>query len=124
MHTEPATDPDEMAELAATCWCAIWAKRTRDEECISPEAYYGQDSLTIPPDILPTIPAVAHIEQAITDSGNSCFGPDGIPFAFGDGSVRCWGLNNSTSFSSDSRRNGVSLFSRSGGGTSWSSAVN
>ena len=81
MNTEPTNDPDKMAEIAVTCWSAIWAKRTRAEECISPETYYGQDSLTLPPDMIPTIPGVAQIEQAITDSGNSCFGPDGIPFA-------------------------------------------
>ena len=81
MSTEPTSDPDKMAGLTAKCWSDIWAKRKHSEECISPDAYYGDHSLTIPVDLLPSIPSVEQIEEAIAGSGNSCFGPDGIPFA-------------------------------------------
>ena len=81
MGADPTSDPDKMACLAATCWSDIWAKRKRTEECISPGDYYGDHFLTIPVDLLPTIPSVEQIEEAIARSGNSCVGPDGIPFA-------------------------------------------
>ena len=81
MSTDPTTDPDEMAKLGASYWTSVWAKRRHAEECISPDTYYGDHSLTIPVDILPVVPTVGQIEQSITESGNSCFGPDGIPFS-------------------------------------------
>ncbi len=76
----PTSDPTQMAQLAVEAWSKIWAARPRGEECIEPEAYYGDFRRTIPPGVVPTVPGVSELEEAIMASNNSSPGPDGVPF--------------------------------------------
>jgi ribonuclease HI len=80
LDSDPTSDPDAMTQLAVAHWAPIWAARNK-EECIEPDVYYGDFSLTIPGSLLPILPSVDHVRDAIEVSKNSCFGPDGIPFA-------------------------------------------
>lgn len=77
----PTTDPDRMAQIACRYWSTIWSPRKEEEISCSPRDYFGDHSLSIPPGLMPELPGVVQIADAINASGNSCAGPDGIPFA-------------------------------------------
>ena len=81
LHSDPTSDPDEMSEIAGRYWSTIWAARSREDECVEPEEYYQDYSRTIPSGVMPVLPSLDQVAKAITDSTNSCGGPDGIPFA-------------------------------------------
>ena len=82
LDSELVTDPDgvPVAELAAGCWSSIWAARPK-AECIEPEAYYGSFQRVIPESLMPKLPTVKQVMEAISHSNNSCAGPDGVSFA-------------------------------------------
>ena len=80
LDEDPSSDPDRMAELASDYWSKIWSPRPAESKKRSPGDYYG-DPLPNPGPDLPPIPSVDHIMEAISTSGNSCPGPDGIPFS-------------------------------------------
>ena len=81
LRDRPTSDPNEMARIAKKFWETIWAPRVRGEECIRPETYFGDFRREIPEDLLPQLPTVSDVTDAILASNNSAPGPDGIPFA-------------------------------------------
>ena len=77
LHTDTAT----FCELASAFWSGIWKER-EDSHCRSPEdiaAYCGVNDYA--DGLITPIPTQSEIIKALRESGNSCPGPDGIPFA-------------------------------------------
>ena len=77
----PTSDPNAMAEIAHAYWRVLWSPRSPDEDYIEPASFYGSFRKHIPAALLPVIPCITDILRVIASTGNSCAGPDGIPFA-------------------------------------------
>lgn len=81
LDSDLVTDPTEMAKLAHGYWSKIWSPRQETDDHREPEEYYGDFRRRIPPELIPLIPGIPELEDAIRQTNNSCAGPDGLPFA-------------------------------------------
>jgi ribonuclease HI len=73
------TDVAKFCELASGYWSGIWAERLRPLTPLDLDRFCKP--ITFTDGLTAEIPTVNVILKALQNSGNSCPGPDGIPFA-------------------------------------------
>ena len=80
--TQPTDDPHLMGGIIDGFWGPVWGE-FKDRP--SPDAlhtYLADYTKTINPTLTPIMPSLTIITKYINGSGNSCSGPNGIPFIF------------------------------------------